>query len=484
MAEFDPKQVNGYAFEELMGFIDKGVVNFEGLKHCYLNYEMQAKINAEFDRRKAVTDSEENAWRGALAMNTLQGFEMYVKKFGSQGIHAFEAEVKLEEMKQQKLKLYVDLYDDMRRDITQYKAPIMQYLFRIKTPTDSMLAEDSPKGRFLKAGLSLNYNDLIENGFLPPENKLLMESILKQDYALPQMQFDQLGEFPTDRTDIYFLGCPGSGKSCVLAGILNYLRLEGWLEYEVQMNDEGKDLCKPYFDALIEGVSQYKVPQSTSEETISFLKFNMGPKFDRRITAMELSGEAFNKLANGLSSGKEVWGKLGASRCLSNDSKKTLFFLLDYSSIIGKNPEITELKQALILENSLVMFSSDGEGPKGDIGCTMSKVETVAIVVTKSDLMDKEAGTTLSPDERAEIALKYLNQRFRLFMNNLTRLCKKYGINNNNKDRNAPFVTTFSLGRFYLGNSVVYEQEDSKQLAELIMACTDKERKGAFDFLH
>lgn len=483
MAVFDPKRVNGYTFEELMYFIDSGQVTFEGLKQCYLNYEMQGRIQEELNRRKAAIDNEEKAWQAALAMNTERGYKMYLSKYGPNALHAFEAEVKIEELKQLEKKLYDDLYLDMRRDITQYKATNMQYLFRIKTPTESMLAENSPKGRFLNAGLSLTNEDLFENGFLPSDNQQLADSIVLGDYPLPQMKFDQLGEFPIDRTDIYFLGCPGSGKSCVLAGLLSYLRKEGWLDYEKQVNGEGKDLCRPYYDALIECVSQYKAPQSTDEETISFLKFNMGPDFNRKITAMELSGEAFNKLAGGLSSGKEVWGKLGASRCLSNDSKKTLFFLLDYSSIIGKNPEITEMKQALILENALVMFSTDGEGEKGDINCTMSKVETVAIIVTKSDMMDKEAGKTLDAGERADIAIKYLDEKFKLFMNNLTRLCKKYDINKNNKQRNLPYVTTFSLGKFYLGNSVEYDDTDSQLLAELILACTDKERKGVFDFL-
>ncbi len=380
-------------------------------------------------------------------------------------------------------RLYDDLFADMRRDLDRYQAPIMRILFNQTPPTEAQMHEDSPRGHFLNAGLKLSFGDLVENGLLPADNPKLQESILKDNYPLPQLNACQLGSYPTDRTDIYFLGCPSSGKTCVLAGFLNHMRNAGQLQYEVQYNTDSRDLCREYYDNLIESLSMYKAPQSTSKETVSYLKFNIGSNYDRKINAVELSGEAFNDLALSLSSGREVWEQLGAGRCLHNNSKKTLFFLLDYSTILGKNSGFSEVKQAIILENALTVFKSDGEGKKGDINCTMSKVQTVAIIVTKSDMMDEEKGSPLTPEERADIAMDYLNKRFKAFMNDLASTCKKYGINANSKNRYQPFVTTFSLGRFYVGNSVAYDETDSARLADFIMACTDRERRGAFDFL-
>lgn len=483
MAMFDPHIVNGYSFQELMNYIDSGEVTFEGLRKCCLNHEMQEQIREEYRKRDAATAIEEKAWQAACAMNAITGYEMYLKKYGDGAIHAFEAEVKIDELKRVEKQLYDDLYVDMRLDLNKYKAGVMQVLFGKVQPTDEQRAVDNPIGHFLQANLKLTFQDLINNGLLPADNPTLQESIFQGDYQLPQMMVDQLGSFPTDRTDIYFLGCPSSGKTCVLAGFLNHMRNTGHLKYEVQYNDESRDLCKEYYDKLIESLSLYKAPQSTAKETVSYLKFNIGPNYDRKINAVELSGEAFNDMANSLSSGREVWEKLGAGQCLHNNTKKTLFFLLDYSTIIGKNSAFSEIKQALILENALTVFRSDGEGPTGEINCTMSKVQTVAIIVTKSDMMDEQLGRTLTPEERADIAMDYLNKRFLLFMNNLSMLCKKYDINSNNKNRNQPFITTFSLGKFYVGNSVAYDETDSARLARFIMACTDKERHGAFDFI-
>lgn len=483
MIEFNPHNINGYSFEELMGFLDSKKVTFDDLRRCWLNHEMQDRIRGEYERRNVSAANEEKAWRAACNMNTIQGYEMYLKKYSTDGIHAFEAEVKIDEIKEKMLQLYEDLFADMHFDLEKYQAPIMRILFNKTQPTEAQKNEDSPRGRFLNAGLKLTFQDLINHGLLPADNLALQESILHDNYPLPQMNVDQLGSFPTDRTDIYFLGCPSSGKTCVLAGFLNYMRSYGQLQYEVQYNEETKDLCKEYYDKLIESVSLYKAPQSTAKETVSYLKFNIGPNYDRKINAVELSGEAFNDMANALSSGREVWERLGAGQCLHNDTKKTLFFLLDYSTIIGKNSEFSEVKQALILENALTVFRSDGEGPTGEINCTMSKVQTMAIIVTKSDMMDEQEGRALTPEERADIAMDYLKKRFMLFMNNLSMLCKKYGINANNKKRYQPFVTTFSLGKFYVGNSVAYDDADSARLANFIMACTDKERRSPFDFI-
>ena len=94
MAEFNPRNVNGYSFQELMSFLDIGVVSSEDLRRHYLNYEM------------------------------------YLRKCGDDAIHAFEAEVKIDEIKERLQQLgfinhmrnighlqYEVQYDDESRDL-------------------------------------------------------------------------------------------------------------------------------------------------------------------------------------------------------------------------------------------------------------------------------------------------------------------------------------------------------------------------------
>ena len=485
MEDFNPRNVNGYSIDQLLGFIDRKVATFEDFQRCGLKWDKQAELKKILEEKIAIQQEEENNWQTTRNTDTKSAYEFYLNNYGwDTAIHAYEAKMRIEELGKIYQQRYEDLFDDMRDDMMKYKANVMQVLFGKIPATEEMRNEDSPIGRFLKADMKLTFQDLHKSGILPEDNRELERAIFKDDFEVPQLSIEDLGEVPTDRTDVYFLGCPASGKSCVLAGFLNYLHFSGEMKYLPMMNAKGIDGCRPYYNALIKGISEYKAPRSTGYDTVSFMQLNLGPRRDREITAMELSGEAFKSLSDAHTSGREIWGKLGVGRCLKNKTPKTLFFLLDYSSIIGKNPRFSAIEQEQILGNALDVFSSDGEGRYGEKDCTMSRVKTVAIVITKSDLMDVEEGRPLTREERADIAFDYLKERFANFMNNLSELCRKYNINANNKGHaNEPFVTTFSLGQFFLGNSVIFDDTDSKRIADFVVAATDRHRRGFLDFL-
>ncbi len=474
---FDPRNVNIYTLDELKGFLERKEVTFEDLQKCGLRWDKQAELKASWVER-------EQAWIVAKNTDTISAYQFYLGKYPNDNSHRFEAEMRIEELEKIKKQIYDDLFDDMRDNMMKYQPDVMQVLFGEMPATDELRQENSPIGRFARADFQLTFDDLHRSGILPEGNRALEKAIFKGNFEVPQLTMEELGEMPIDRTDVYFLGCPGSGKSCVLAGFLNYLHYAGEMQYLPTKNYKGIDGCKPYYNALIKGVSEFKAPFSTGKDTVSFMQLNIGPRRDREITAMELGGEAFKMLSDADYTGPEVWDKLGVGRCLKNSNPKTLFFLLDYSSIIGKNPRFSAADQAEILGNALTVFSSDGSGKHYEKGCTMSKVRTVAIVITKSDLMDIEEGRQLSPEERADIAFTYLKDRFSNFMNNLGDICRKYGINANHKGHAyEPFVTTFSLGQFFLGNSVIFDPTDSKRIAEFVVAATEKRRRGFLDFL-
>ena len=476
---FDPRNVNGYSVDELIAFIDNKEATFEDFQKCGLRWDKQAEVKKILDDRIIISQREEADWQSTRATDTINAYNFYLNTYGENtAIHAYEAKMRIQELIGITQRLYTDLFEDMRDDMMKYKANVMQVLFGKLPATDEMREDDSPTGRFLKADLRLTFDDLHRSGILPEGNRALEKAIFKDDFEVPQLSMEELGEVPTDRTDVYFLGCPASGKSCVLAGFLNYLHYAGEMTYLPTKNSRGIDGCKPYYNALIKGVSEFKAPRSTGTDTVSFMQLNLGARRDREITAMELSGEAFKMLSDADYTGPEVWDRLGVGRCLKNQNPKTLFFLLDYSSIIGKNPRFSAADQDEILGNALTVFSSDGSGKHFEKGCTMSKVRTVAIVITKSDLMDIEMGRPLTPEERADIAFEYLRDRFANFMNNLGDLCRKYGINANHKGHAyEPFVTTFSLGQFFLGNSVIFDPTD------FVVAATERRKRGFLDFL-
>ena len=482
--EFDPRKVNQYSIDDLLAFINDGKATFEDFQKCGLRWDKQDELRKKIEAIKIEDEILEQAWQSTRATDTITAYRFFLSEYGDSNPHAFEARMRISELEEITKQLYIDLFDDMRENMLKFNNHVMEALFGRVPPTDEQLQENSPIGRFLKADLKLTFDDLYRSGILPEGNRALEKAIFKGNFEVPQLTMEALGELPIDRTDVYFLGCPGSGKSCVLAGFLNYLHYAGEMQYLPTKNSKGIDGCKPYYNALIKGVSEFKAPFSTSKDTVSFMQLNIGQNRDREITAMELGGEAFKMLSDADYTGPEVWDMLGVGRCLKNSNPKTLFFLLDYSSIIGKNTRFSAADQAEILGNALTVFSSDGTGKHYEKGCTMSKVRTVAIVITKSDLMDIEVGRPLSPEERADIAFTYLRDRFSNFMNNLSDICRKYGINANHKGHTyEPFVTTFSLGQFFLGNSVIFDPTDSKRIAEFVVAATEKRRRGFLDFL-
>lgn len=220
------------------------------------------------------------------------------------------------------------------------------------------------------------------------------------------------------------------------------------------------------------------MPRSTGIDTISFMQLDLGPKHDRKVTIVEHSSEAFRDLSKAYRDSPEVWERFSLGRYLKNNNSKMFFFLLDYSCIIGRNNWFSAFDQTELLSDALLVFSSDGSGKNYEKGCTMSKVKTIAVIVTKSVLMDNEAGRPLSQEERADIAMDHLKKSYANFMNNLSDLCRKFGINANHKGHAyEPLVITFSLGRFYIGNTVVFDETDTKRLAEFITTYAPKSRQ-------
>ena len=379
------------------------------------------------------------------------------------------------------LRLYEDLFADMRTGMLapypKYSSYLLQLLFGKVPSTKEMCDDDSPIGRFLKAGLTLTIEDLYRNGFLPEGNRALEEAIFNGCFEVPQCLMEELGECSSNRTDVYFLGVPAAGTSCIFAGLAKYFYDYG-IDCQPNYNNRGVDYCYQYYRSCVNGINSYKVPQSTGTDTISFMQLDLGTKQDSKVTIVEHSSEAFRALSRAYMDGPKVWERFDLGRYLNNNNTKMLFFLLDYSCIIGKNPRFSAADQAELLSDALLVFSNNGSGKHNEKDCTMSKVKTMAIIVTKSDLMDIEAGRPLSQEERADIAMGHLKKSYANFMNNLSDLCRKFGINANHKGHACePIVITFSLGRFYIGNTVVFDETDTKRLAEFIMTYTPKSRR-------
>ena len=244
MEDFNPRNVNGYSVEQLIAYIDNGAASFEDFQKCGLKWDKQAEVKKILDERAMKKQREEQDWQTSRTTDTIPAYNFYLNTYGEDtAIHAFEAKMRIQELIGQQQRLYEELFADMRDDMMKYKANVMQVLFGKVPPTDEMRADESPIGRFLRADMKLTFDDLHRSGILPEGNRALEKAIFKDDFEVPQFTIKDLGSAPNNRTDVYFLGCPASGKSCVLAGFLNHLHFAGEIQYLPTKNERGIDGC-------------------------------------------------------------------------------------------------------------------------------------------------------------------------------------------------------------------------------------------------
>ncbi|MCD8297234.1 MAG: hypothetical protein LUC88_06650 [Prevotella sp.] len=490
--KFDPMRVNSYSIEELADLIESGIKTKESIYACGFSAMKRPDLEKELRRRAEIRDEEqkrqerlviedEESWANAKNKRTVKAFERYVKKYDKlppdyRGKHVTEAKDAIDELKGQEESLRKELFDSMRREPWVYTASAMKRLLTGISDSDDMEKYrdyDDIFTRFFVSGQKITYDELIKERIIP--KSIRKESIIAEDHYLRQTNILDLGDFPEEkRTDVYFWGVPRGGKSSVLAGILSNMNKRGVSIYVPHWNHERKDLVSPYYYGLIESTDRGKFPVSTGTDTVSFMKLDLMLRNKcNKLTFVEIAGEAFRMAHESGSQGDIAWGDLAAGTCLQSSNRKLLLFVMDYSLSKSLNRGITEAQQARVLTSALSILSTDGHN--GSVkGCTLSKVDTVAVVVTKSDLMDTD-----DRGGRANEAYEYISNKFAAFMTALEKKCRQFGINRAIGYR--PYVLTFSLGKLYVGNTYAYDPTDSEIIVNFISDVTAGKKTGILD---
>lgn len=499
---FDHTKLSIYTVPQLIDFLKNGEVTFEELQQLGLPWFKQEEIRKFLEERDFweaaktseqgienylktypggfyVADAEdarralkeEAIWGWASRTNTAEAFRTYLADYPS-GAHAIDAEMSIKMLSRQEEELKEALFEDMKNNPWDYTHDKMRQLYNgvSLTPEQVQFLSNQTDvfSRFIRNGMRITHADLVEHGVVPGE--VTQIEVTSPEFSMPQTQIKELGEFPTERTDVFFLGVPRSGKSSVLSGIIYQLWKDGFAGYVPHLVN-GYDPCLAYYQGLIRAVATKKPPLPTATDTVSFMKIDMVKGREvSELTIVEMAGEAFKRAATKISgenrSQSEVWTELGAEKCLRSRNRKVLFFVLDYSAVRGINPQCTAFDQLQILESSLMTLCNDGPDPANPTkGCTMSRVETVSILVTKSDLMGVS-----SVQERLNEARNYMMANFRNFMNQLSRAARKFGCNSANNYE--PYFLTFSLGDFYVGNTFVFNPVDSREIIQFIHTIT------------
>lgn len=380
-------------------------------------------------------EEEEQAWQ-ALDKQNPEAIARFLSCY-PEGNNAWAAKEELERLRRMKVEQFRHRID-------------VKAKYEIKNLIDTRVCEE---------------RDFVDTGIV---TQTVMERIMERDKRSIQIvQADDPNlDSPKGNTDIFFFGIPTSGKTCVLAGLVNRKAKD--------FSFRTSSLGGRYAEQLQTSIDLGIAPAGTRTNYLSLIDstINDAKGEQHPVSLVEMSGEkvVFKISNNDLESiGFEDMGD-GAGRLLANKNRKNIYFVID-SSVDGvteirstENPnEIVTASQPQIISRIIDLLLE----PRNR--SILKLVDTIHFVMTKSDLLDCE------PEERKNKATEIVETKYGTELNKLKTLCKDYGINRNYEY--TPRVYPFSLGRFMPGNYLEYDRTDSDLLMNVIKASTMSVRK-------
>lgn len=253
---------------------------------------------------------------------------------------------------------------------------------------------------FLNRG-EISQSDLLQNTSLTSE--LINRIITHKKTSTNFDQWDDDIQVIEGRTDIFFFGLPGSGKSSIMASLIHYFVSRG-LMIENRENLVGAQ----YRDLLGKEFQHGILPDSTSESQMVYMPLELRntdqPSRQHPLNIIEMSGEVFRRsYENGIDD------KLRAY--LSTKNQKILFFIIDYNWHTGNLSPMGEIvDQQTLLTGVLTDLDRYG---------TLNKTDAVFVLVTKSDLFPSHA-------DKMEYCKRFIDEKYLNFIVNLKELKEKY----------------------------------------------------------
>jgi hypothetical protein len=251
-------------------------------------------------------------------------------------------------------------------------------------------------------------------------------TIFKRIEDLPPME--------EGKTDVYFVGVPGSGKSTILSGLLYMAHKKGLL-----LNNSHNQGGAQYQDLLINDMRKGLLPAATASGSYNYIPLSLqGSDGAHPLNVVEVPGENYNHMYNN----GDVASFLNY---INNNNKKIIIFVID--SLVHNEGYINnahQLDQSLVYANILELFRANQ---------VLEKTDSVYIVVNKFDAIKN---TRYFGDARqdTELALDFVQEEFLAFVNN----CKN--ARENSKNQFKIKVIPFSIGDVQLSTFVNYINED------------------------
>lgn len=324
-------------------------------------------------------------------------------------------------------------------------------------PVDTLLG-------YLREGI-FSRNELINEDIVTNESlKILIELDDIKD-SLPIIE-DEIArcrkECAEGRTDVYLFGIPGTGKSCILMGLIGYHGMD--VSY---VRGGG-----PYAAALQQYLDAGLTIRQTPADFVATLEADIpNGNQTHRINLVEMAGEDFAFKLAGNPDGLVSFADMGegAPALLKNSNRKAFFIIVDPTTRMVKFNRIVtrtdadgneykdlikaRIDQKTTLKKMVDLFSQPENSE------IMRRVDSIHLIVSKADTLGEGA-------DRDTKAYDLIMREYGNILRPLSDLCEKYGINE--ATHGVPKLYTFSLGKFYVGGIYQYEDPDAEKLVRAI----------------
>ena len=273
-------------------------------------------------------------------------------------------------------------------------------------------------------------------------------------------------------TEIFFWGLPEAGKTWALSGVLNTIKEEGYLRLYGREDDE-QCISSEYLNGLLNVINNRKpinyLPDKTSNKTIRYMNFKLlKDGEERKVAFIDLSGELVKAIANEniIKNHKELEEERKLlEKLLNNKNRKIHFFFLDYI-----HDDDNGGQQNIHLLNLCSIFNSKKYFEKN--------TDFIYIVVTKADMMD------CNEINRKNEAIKYFNENYRSFRNNIGKICQENEINFGDEYEKGDYsflddyIFDFSIGEVLFLRMCRFDKKSSLKIVNILQEKIQKERSG------
>ncbi|MAO45674.1 MAG: hypothetical protein CL823_00840 [Crocinitomicaceae bacterium] len=260
----------------------------------------------------------------------------------------------------------------------------------------------------------------------------------------PQINEEKNPTLPTNSSDIYFIGTPKSGKTCVIAAALEHINKSGRLIIDGQqtVNRHGAQ----YVDYLRKCMSLNCMPISTQSDMTTYmsLKLLADPSDIKsglyHWNFIEMAGERLKNTYNGVEDGINPNGWFNQSK-----NRKVINFVVD----CDYNEH--EMLQDSVLNTAFSQLKEWG---------VFKLTDVINIIITKIDIPDTM--------DRNEFAEQKVYRDFAGLYNSLKREQITSGIFGRKKENFALNIIPISIGSDFVLNGAYMKSPDNTLIEEFV----------------